>query len=348
MATSTSQAAEQLESRLFLSSSTPQLTPVNHNTAANYVAAPGISTSTHFENADRKDATTALAQINQASDDATGDTMNGSLKHQSANGDGETESEREHAPATPAPPTQSSQNSQYDNAESDSAAHRTQSTSTSSVSVAPNNSQYSWIAPASETGGEEDTQTFNNVATTSFSEVVLASLNESQVDIVQVVRPQLRAGFGVSGESASADIACLVFNSRRLIDRMLAETPTTKTPPKTSQSSVSAIARGAAAIVEPLRDAAPAMEAAAGLLLNLSRPDALATFADAMAGFAHESAAVDAVLATAQSRSLPWIVTAAVLGADAVLLGHWYAARRNERRRLAAEHDRLPFSIRSI
>jgi hypothetical protein len=90
-------------------------------------------------------------------------------------------------------------------------------------------------------------------------------------------------------------------------------------------------------------------------LLGLGRPDVLGTFADAITSFAHESAAAAAaaagtLLASSDTHYYKWEVTGAVLGIDALLIGHWYAIRqrRTAAAAAAAAGAMPPFCTRAI
>jgi hypothetical protein len=72
---------------------------------------------------------------------------------------------------------------------------------------------------------------------------------------------------------------------------------------------------------------------AARTMTRLGRPDALAAFADAIASFAHESAAANLLADAPAHHTRAWAVSAAVITADAILIGQWYGARRRRRRR---------------
>jgi hypothetical protein len=67
---------------------------------------------------------------------------------------------------------------------------------------------------------------------------------------------------------------------------------------------------------------------AARTMTRLGRPDALAAFADAIASFAHESAAANLLADAPAHHTRAWAVSAAVVIADAILISQWYAARR--------------------
>jgi hypothetical protein len=92
------------------------------------------------------------------------------------------------------------------------------------------------------------------------------------------------------------------------------------------------------------------IKSTADALLSLTRPDLLATFADAITNFAHESATTvaDTLLAAPETHYYKWQVTAAVLGVDALLVGHWYAARRRQRAAAATAAHSNPFSTQTL
>ena len=94
--------------------------------------------------------------------------------------------------------------------------------------------------------------------------------------------------------------------------------------------------------------AMPALEAAASSLMDLGRPDALTTFADAIAGFAHESAALGTAMSAVATHGGAWAATFAVLSADVVLIGYWRATRRRNVRGGKSDENGHPFSLRLI
>ena len=82
-------------------------------------------------------------------------------------------------------------------------------------------------------------------------------------------------------------------------------------------------------------------------LLDFDRPQALASFADAISRFAYESTALgNAVASPSGAHHRAWAVTFAVLGVDAALIGYWRASRKRQGksvREIAAKAD--PFRL---
>jgi hypothetical protein len=118
-----------------------------------------------------------------------------------------------------------------------------------------------------------------------------------------------------------------------------------------------AAAPAAAAIASHLAaapDVPSVADAAARAILALHQPDAGTLFADAIAAFVHDSAALGTLAAitmapTTGMHTRAWAASAAVIAADAVLLGQWYAARRREQRlRRRVGEASLPFCTRNI
>ena len=126
-----------------------------------------------------------------------------------------------------------------------------------------------------------------------------------------------------------------IFNTRHPITPQDVETQPLLAPltyPAAVTQAVAEVARSPL-VVKPATEA----------ILSLTRTDLLATFADAIASFAHESAATPAAsLASIETHHYKWHVTLGVLGIDAVLIGHWYATRRRNTRTVA------PFSTKSV
>lgn len=91
--------------------------------------------------------------------------------------------------------------------------------------------------------------------------------------------------------------------------------------------------------------AAQTVETALPMAVDFGRQNAMAAFADAIAGFAHESAAIGAVVTDAGTHVRAWAVTAAVVGVDVILIGYWRASRKAKR---GAKADESKFSISRI
>jgi hypothetical protein len=87
-------------------------------------------------------------------------------------------------------------------------------------------------------------------------------------------------------------------------------------------------------------------EAAASSLLDVTRSDGMIAFADAMANFAHDSAALGNMVDAAGSHARAWATTAGVLIVDAILITSWHESRRRKGR--AAAVNRQLFSMRLI
>jgi len=146
-----------------------------------------------------------------------------------------------------------------------------------------------------------------------------------------------------SNDAPRADVTAVVFNTRYLVTPHDGEARVAAFPLATlsAPQALGAFSARAPVILKSTTDA----------LLGLGRPDVLGTFADAITSFAHESAAAAAaaagtLLASSETHYYKWEVTGAVLGIDALLIGHWYAIRR---RRIAAAAGAMPtFSTRAI
>ena len=100
-------------------------------------------------------------------------------------------------------------------------------------------------------------------------------------------------------------------------------------------------------VVGTIDASTPVANAAVPMLLDFGRTEALASFADALAGFAHESAALgDAINTATGTHARAWAVTFAVLGVDAILIGYWRASRYSSKSRSRrAGLKRTPFSM---
>jgi hypothetical protein len=96
-------------------------------------------------------------------------------------------------------------------------------------------------------------------------------------------------------------------------------------------AEIAEIAEVAQGVLGPVAAAAPGMGLGVGI-------DPRAAFSDALASFAHESAALGAIMAEAaaggslSSHGRAWAVTAGVLVADAFLIGAWHTHARAKRR----------------
>jgi hypothetical protein len=90
---------------------------------------------------------------------------------------------------------------------------------------------------------------------------------------------------------------------------------------------------------------AQTVEAALPMVIDFGRQNATASFADAIAGFAHESAAIGTVVSGAGTHVRAWTVTAAVVGVDVILIGYWRASRKTKS---GAKGDDSRFSISRI
>ncbi|MDB5320561.1 MAG: hypothetical protein JWN40_2192 [Phycisphaerales bacterium] len=103
--------------------------------------------------------------------------------------------------------------------------------------------------------------------------------------------------------------------------------------------SARAIVRVVTEMVSHPENAGAIVQAAAPILLDLGRTDAIASFADAIAAFAHESAAVGTVVPSVRGHAGAWAASIAIVGIDAVVICH---ARRSRRSfaRLAVSADR--------
>ncbi|MDB5323466.1 MAG: hypothetical protein JWN40_5097 [Phycisphaerales bacterium] len=322
----TNRPTEQLEGRLFLSTAAP------HAVAASDKAAAAVH---------------AAAAPTTPAPAARSGNVNGGPDGQNVSGGP--------AEASQAPPAQSS-----DNAETASTADQGEiapSLPAPTTGESSNQSEGSDAAQTSSSGqvniGEAPTQTSDNSESASATESASAAKSASTTFYaaggLQGVAPQARVvAFDGHGDGAPVELARTAFNSRRPIEAEAVESHLTQVMATIPQASFTVIADAVTTMAQPLRGAPPLAEATIRALLKLSRPDALATFADAIAGFAHESAAVGTLLAVTETHRFPWVVTTGVLGVDAVLVGHWYAARRERQRRIAAERDRLPFSVRCI
>jgi hypothetical protein len=97
--------------------------------------------------------------------------------------------------------------------------------------------------------------------------------------------------------------------------------------------------------VVAIADASPAGAAAAiGVqspaapkpVFNFAHPEAATAFADALAGFVHDSTLVGSIGAPRSTRGRAWTITGTVLALDAVMIGSWYASHRQAKRRKAA------------
>ncbi len=93
-------------------------------------------------------------------------------------------------------------------------------------------------------------------------------------------------------------------------------------------------------------DTAPELvEVAATSLLEIGHSDGLIAFADAMASFAHESAALGGIVDSAGNHAAAWATTFGVLLVDAILIATWQESRRRKTR---AALNRNLFSMRLI
>jgi hypothetical protein len=137
-------------------------------------------------------------------------------------------------------------------------------------------------------------------------------------------------------QASDAQLIATIFNTRRPITPQDVALQATLLTPITAASAltrtVTEVARS------PL-----VINSATDALLSLSRTDLLASFADAITSFAHESAAAPAAsLASLETHHYKWQVTLGVLGVDALLVGHWYATRRRATR-ASVPCSTLPF-----
>ena len=87
---------------------------------------------------------------------------------------------------------------------------------------------------------------------------------------------------------------------------------------------------------------APMAGLPAQLVYRFASFDPAATFADAMAAFAGESASVAPLQRAAQPLHRAWVITGAVLGADAILAARWYLSRRQAKKQAIAVNPESP------
>lgn len=157
------------------------------------------------------------------------------------------------------------------------------------------------------------------------------------------------ASFSTVGELAASELAHTVFSTRAVLAVSAVERAGVQAIPAMLRTLLGNA--GPAADALPASPGAPATpdvadlaDLAARAMTTLGRPDAVAAFADAIAGFAHESAALGS-LATAETaffhapggHGRAWAVSAAVVAADTILIGQWYGARRRAARRRGNE-----------
>ena len=151
-----------------------------------------------------------------------------------------------------------------------------------------------------------------------------------------------------SGEFRHPEATHTIFNSCHPITAtLITASQSADTHAPIPHTAAEIVGRAEADTVVPPRGEAPIVEQAARALWDFGRFDLLSSFADTIAGFAHESAAVGTLVAEAQTHNVAWTVSAIVLGADAILVGHWYAARRRAAREGAAGQDQLSFPFAS-
>ena len=82
------------------------------------------------------------------------------------------------------------------------------------------------------------------------------------------------------------------------------------------------------------------IDAVMPMAIELGRQEALASFADAVASFAHESSVIGTAVAGSHRRA--WAVTFSVLAVDAVLIGYWRMTRKPLRQ---TRSKSSPFSV---
>jgi hypothetical protein len=108
------------------------------------------------------------------------------------------------------------------------------------------------------------------------------------------------------------------------------------------------LAAGTAGASSPAVLLADAASAAALAVPGLMQFNAMTAFADAMAEFAHESAALSTVLAVVGDHRRAWAVTAGTLIVDAILIGQWQTRRRRNARRNRVGAEGSLFSLLRI
>jgi len=118
----------------------------------------------------------------------------------------------------------------------------------------------------------------------------------------------------------------------------LAETVAAPNAASTLVSNVSDVAINVTAAAQSLAIALP----------KLGSLNAMMAFADAIASFAHESAAIGSVVAITENHALAWTITFGVLAADSVLIGYYRAKRNAKRRADQAQTENPDFSLRRI
>ncbi|HET6251906.1 MAG TPA: S53 family peptidase [Tepidisphaeraceae bacterium] len=108
-----------------------------------------------------------------------------------------------------------------------------------------------------------------------------------------------------------------------------------------SNPAPASLAHSAAALASQI--VAPTMALPANIIYRFANFDPVATFSDAMADFARESASLSPIATVSDHPShRAWWITGAVLGVDAMLAGRWYldrAARRKEKQSDSTSKD---------
>jgi subtilase family serine protease len=97
------------------------------------------------------------------------------------------------------------------------------------------------------------------------------------------------------------------------------------------------VVRGVAGVVQSVQQTSPqVLLAAIPKFFDFGSSDSVSSFADAMANFAHESAALGLIVMPGSTHVRAWAVTFGVLGVDVILIGYWRGSGRLRRRGGAA------------
>lgn len=156
-------------------------------------------------------------------------------------------------------------------------------------------------------------------------------------DLAEPVKTSLsdHSTFAASGEHSRMPQGAVKFTAVSYLPQLAVKTAlaSLNLPPP----AVSGVAMAAGDAVEAT---VQSIDTAIPLALELGRQEALASFADALASFAHESTAMEAVAIPSHFRA--WAITCAVLGVDAVLIGYWRMTRKPAGRSRVRESS--PFS----
>ncbi len=198
-------------------------------------------------------------------------------------------------------------------------ARSTVATPTVAASSAPQ-----FAAPAGQAvsmGGSSGVFASSNsliaVALMSLREIPLASFDSTTLAANGVL------GGSGGGRAAESMLAVIAQNTAQALPLGTAQTIT--------HGMSMAVTNTAAAVADVASEGLPALQAAIVIAPQLRPLNALAAFTDAIAAFAHESAAFGGTFASGPHHRLAWGVTFSVLAADVILIANWWGTRKQKR-----------------